>query len=189
MNLGDNKFSDIAYPAGCDEIEESRAVAIADLDKDGKLDIVIANNDAPPTIYLNRMPGQGNYFRCRLLGDPGKSHAGLASSRDAVGARVEVDIVVGEDRKSLVRLVEAGAGYAAQSEYTLHFGLGKADAIEEIRVAWPNGETQTIPGTQVERPNGEWVIEQGRSPVRIEPPSRHRPMDETPGEQTSASRN
>jgi hypothetical protein len=164
MNVDGTTYSDMARPMACDEIEESRGVAIADLDKDGKLDVVINNNDAAPTIYLNRIGSQDRYFRCTLKGDPTKVASGLASSLDALGARVEVDLTQGGEIKTVTRLVEAGSGYAAQSEPTLHFGIGDADAIAEIRIAWPSGNKQTIAGVDL-RLNQEWFIEENKKPM------------------------
>lgn len=155
-NLGDGKFSDVARPLGCDEIEESRGVAIADLNADGRLDIVINNNAAAPTIYLNDISANGNFFRCLLVG-------GEKSNRDAIGARVEADIIVDGNRQLLTRVVEAGSGYAAQSEPTLHFGLGAAVAIEELRITWPSGSKQTIARNELEGLiNSECVIDEGK---------------------------
>ena len=162
MNLGDSNYSDMARPLGCDEIEESRGVAIADLDKDGKLDVVINNNDAAPTIYLNRIASQDRFFRCRLKGDPKLGNSGFASGFDALGARVEVDLMKDGEKVTITRLVEAGSGYAAQSELTLHFGLGAANSITEIRIAWPSGNQQTIDGSGLL--NREWLIEENKGP-------------------------
>jgi hypothetical protein len=162
-NLGNSRFSDVGRPLRCDEIAESRGVAIADLNKDGKLDIVINNNAASPTIYLNRISTNGNFFRCNLKGNPAVLQSGRGSSRDAVGARVEVDILNHGERESLVRLVEAGSGFASQSEATLHFGLGDAVIIEEIRITWPSGRQQTISGPSSDLVNREVVIEEGRA--------------------------
>ena len=120
-NLGNGKFSDVAHPLRCDELEESRGVAVVDLNKDGQLDLVINNNDAAPTIYLNRISGPGAYFRCNLTGAGVSESATMASSLDAIGARVEVDIQIADEKRTLVRQVEAGSGYAAQSEPSLHF--------------------------------------------------------------------
>ncbi|MFT5466237.1 MAG: hypothetical protein ACI8UO_001335 [Verrucomicrobiales bacterium] len=172
-NLDNGKFSDIARPMGCDEVEESRAVSVADLNNDGSPDLVINNNAAPPTIYLNRMGGTGNFFRAKLTGDPAKSDSGHASSLDAFGARVEVDIEKDGETRTLVRLVEAGAGYAAQSEKAVHFGLGEADTIMEIRIAWPSGTEQSISGeaaTQLGLVNRECSIVEGEIPVPVPVP-------------------
>ncbi len=134
-------------------------MAIADLDKDGRLDVVISNNNATPTIYLNRLPLTGNWFRCNLVGAAGKAGA----NRDALGSRVIVRITAGGSERRIVRWVEAGCGYAAQSEGNLHFGLGDAKALEGLTIAWPSGVTQEIAATELQGlVNRECTIMEGR---------------------------
>jgi hypothetical protein len=50
---------------------------------------------------------------------------------------VEVVVDYHGQPRTMTRWVEAGAGYASQSEYTLHFGLGEARAVESLSVTWP----------------------------------------------------
>jgi hypothetical protein len=116
---------------GCDALEDGRAVAIADLNNDGRLDVIMSNNNARPTIYLNNQARTGNWLRVDLAG------AGPGCGRDPLGARVDVVVEHDGRPRTMTRWVEAGAGYAAQSEYTLHFGLGEARGIESLTVTWP----------------------------------------------------
>jgi hypothetical protein len=116
---------------GCDAIEDGRAVAVADFNGDGKLDVVVGNNDARPTIYLNNQARTGNWLRVDLRG------AGPGCGRDPLGARVEAVVDHAGSPRTLTRWVEAGAGYASQSESTLHFGLGEARAVESLTVTRP----------------------------------------------------
>jgi hypothetical protein len=116
---------------GCDSPEDGRGVAVADLNNDGRLDLVISNNNAPPTIYLNNQVRAGNWLRVDLgAGRPG-------CGRDPLGARVELVVEHNGRPRTITRWVEAGSGYAAQSEHTLHFGLGEARAVESLTVTWP----------------------------------------------------
>jgi hypothetical protein len=113
-------------------------VAVADLDGDGRLDLVMSNNNAAPTVYLNALRGRGNWCRLALSGPGGKG--------DAVGARVKLTIRTNGTLKTMLRQVEAGGSYASQSEGVLHFGLGPVDRIEELSVLWPDGTPQSFTG-------------------------------------------
>ena len=113
-------------------------MGIADLNADGRLDIVINNNHAAPTIFLNRHRATGHWLNIGLTGDP----AG-GSNRDAIGARVRLYLPGG---KMMTRLVEAGSGYAAQSAFPVHFGLGEAEHIEALEIDWPSGLKERFEG-------------------------------------------
>ena len=140
--MGGGRFLDVARPLGADSDKDGRGVAIADLDGDGRLDVVIANNDAPPTIYLNRLRSVGNWTRLNLRATKG--------NRDALGAIVRLTVRVGNKLKTMTRQVEAGSSYASQSEGTIHFGLGRATRIEAIDVVWRKGSQQHFEGPGVD---------------------------------------
>jgi hypothetical protein len=131
---------DVARPLGTDSTKDGRGVAIADLNGDGKLDVVINNNHAPPTIYLNNLRKTGNWLQLDL--------AGTRSNRDAIGARVQVTVLVDGKEKTMLRQVEAGCGYASQSVSTLHFGLGSARKVEKVEIVWPSGLKQAFRGDE-----------------------------------------
>lgn len=141
-----------------DSTLDARGVAAADLDGDGRLDLVINNNNAWPTIYLNRLRTTNHWLKVLVRGK--------GSNRDAIGARVTVSFRADGRRRDVVRMVEAGSGYASQSDTTLHFGLGSADSFESIEVRWPNGDVQTIaPSPASDRADQSLIVEEGNAPL------------------------
>ena len=163
---------DIARPAGADGVLDGRGVAVADFDGDGRLDLAINNNNSRPTIYSNRLAA-GHWLRFELVG--------AASNRDAVGARVQLTFRTagtpgGGRSRTLTRWVEAGSGYASQSAFPVHFGLGDATRVEAVEITWPSGATARIDGSDLEIDQTVRVEESGavlaaavavRSPRRI----------------------
>jgi hypothetical protein len=53
---------------------------------------------------------------------------------------------VHSDSLTLTQAYNGKSGYLSQSAYPLYFGLGDADTIDRIEVAWPSGQHQTVPG-------------------------------------------
>ena len=136
-------FVDTARAVGGDDSSDSRGVAIADLDLDGRLDIAINNNNARPSIYLNRFAETGNWLRLELVG-------GDRSNRDAVGARVRVTTLSADGRMAeMTRWVEAGSGFASQSAFPVHFGLGEAERLAVLEIEWPSGRVERLAGAEL----------------------------------------
>ncbi len=119
-------------------------MVIADLDADGRLDVALNNNNARPTIYLNRLDATGNWVRLGLVG-------GTGSNRDAVGARVRLTLANGDGGpgKTMTRWVEAGSGYASQSAFPVHFGLGEATELAALEITWPSGQVERFEGSEL----------------------------------------
>ena len=123
-----------AYPA--------RGLAVGDLDGDGRLDAVLNNCDAPPTVLRNVSDRKNHWLTLRLVGDPAKK-----SPRDATGAVVYATAGGLRQRLDLV----SGAGYASQNEPCLHLGLGAAAKVDKLEIKWPGGATETVNIAAVDR--------------------------------------
>ena len=92
INSGDGKFADVSYSLGLDLIDDSRGLAVTDLDGDGDPDYFLTNRTAPRfRVLRNDLKNENRWLVLKLIGDPNKK-----CSRDAIGARVEVRL---NDRK------------------------------------------------------------------------------------------
>src|SRR6266567_4509667 len=130
-NLGDGHFSEVREETLEKIMKVSRGAAFADLDGDGRVDIVINNLDDQPTVLLNRSVS-GNWIELKLVG--------RTSNRDAIGARVTIT----EAGKKQVAEIKAGHSYLSQSDLRLHFGLGVAKKIDAIEIRWPRAGLQKL---------------------------------------------
>jgi enediyne biosynthesis protein E4 len=128
-NLGDGTFDDVSMRYGAVLTDErvSRGLAVGDLDDDGRLDVVINDQDGSPQVLHNQLPGAGHWLRVRLVGKGGNT--------DAIGAVVVLTAGGGTQR----RLVQSGTGYLSQDDARPHFGLGAATRADAIVVTWPDG--------------------------------------------------
>ena len=134
-NLGNGSFREVAAQAGVDNDLDGRGVGIADLDGDGRLDVVETNAGQPSLLYRNVTPSPGHWIELQL--------EGTRSNRDAIGARA----TVAAGGLKLLREVDGGNGYASQSSRRLHFGLGKGlapDARVEVEIRWPSGRVERV---------------------------------------------
>ncbi len=150
------RFAEVAGKVGLLDLHNGRGVALLDADNDGDLDLYIANQGKEGTFYRNLLyrPDRRaplHWLGLDLVGDPGAGGdvAGrrVASSRDAVGARV----VVTSSGRAQTREVSGGTGFASQSDRRLHFGLGAEDKVDSILIRWPDGRTQRFSGSDAAR--------------------------------------
>ena len=123
----------------------SRGLAAADLDADGRLDIILNNTDAAPTVLRNVTGGagaKGHWLRLRLVGDTGRR-----SPRDATGATVYVTTGRLRQRVDVV----SGGSYASQNDPFPYFGLGATAKVDRLEVRWPDGSRETFDVPAVDR--------------------------------------
>jgi hypothetical protein len=142
--VGDGTFVLDAYHAGI-TTEAGWGVALADIDHDGDQD-VFAHRP-----FRNEIAPAGSFFQVRAVGNVG-------ANRAALGATVYVEA----GGRTYVRVVQGGTGQGGQDSLYLHFGLGDATAVDEIRVRYPGGTEVTYAGpfTVDQR---VWVYEDGTS--------------------------
>jgi hypothetical protein len=137
-NEGDGTFSEVGFVSGADRIEDGRGLAVFDHDRDGRLDLVIRNYAQPPVLLHNR--GEAGHWIAFEL-------RGARSNRDAVGTRLRLR--TGERWQT--RVVATGSGYLSGSSRRLHFGLGEAERVDEVRIEWPAGTRQVLRDLDVDR--------------------------------------
>jgi tetratricopeptide (TPR) repeat protein len=130
-NNHDGTFSDVSGVAGLDFPDDSRSFVLADLDHDGRLEVVLKNRNAPQLrILRNAMKDLGSSIAFRLRGKK--------SNRDAIGAAVTVE-VEGHKQK---RYLQAGSGFLSQHTKELFFGVGKTEGTVRVTIRWPSGLRQ-----------------------------------------------
>jgi len=153
-NRGDKQFFDLSSQAGSGiaAAHASRGLAIGDLDNDGNEEIVIVNMGEVPSLLKNVAPSAGNSILIRLL---------TVTNRDAIGARITLT-ANGQKQMDEVR---SGGSYISQSDFRLHFGLGK-ETSANLSIRWLDGKTENLTGVAA----GQIVtIQEGKGIIKKQP--------------------
>ncbi|HEY1847993.1 MAG TPA: CRTAC1 family protein [Opitutaceae bacterium] len=132
LNGGEGRFEEVSQAVGADDLHDGRAVAMADFENKGALDIVVANQSGPLLLYRNTVNPAMGWLELDL--------EGTKSNRSAIGARVTVRWPGQVQEQQVV----AASGYAAQNQHRLHFGLGPKASVESVTIQWPSGKTQIL---------------------------------------------
>lgn len=127
------KFAELGDEAGSAITARhvSRGCAFGDFDNDGDLDILIMNQNEPPSLLRNDAPPGNNWLKVRL--------EGTKSNRSAIGARV----LVRYGDKVQAQELMSQSSYLSANDPRLHFGLGRAKTAS-IEVHWPSGRAETV---------------------------------------------
>jgi hypothetical protein len=107
---------------------------IFDVDGDGDLDIVTNEFNAAPMVLISNLTEKTrvHYLQVALTG--------TTSNRNGLGAVVKVTA----GAHTYTQVMDGNSGYLSHSIMPLYFGLGAAERVDRVEVAWPSGKHQTV---------------------------------------------
>ena len=163
-NNGDLTFTDKTKAWGMDQPGFSYGAAYADLNNDGRLDVVINNMDAPASIYegIRSKDDTAHYLQIKLEGE--------SPNRRGIGATLV--LTAGGQKQYLYH--SPYRGYMSTMETLEHFGLGRATRVDTLFVIWPGGRSQVLTGLEVDRMITVRESDASRAPARYPIPDTQR---------------
>jgi enediyne biosynthesis protein E4 len=152
-NVGGGRFESVGPSLGpaFNVAQVARGAAYGDFDRDGDLDLLIVNNDAPARLLRNDGGNKNHWLTIRTQG--------VKANRDGIGAVVRVETADGVS----VQTVHSGSSYCSQSDLAVTFGLGKHTVAKSIQVDWPSGTKDRIANVKGDR---FITIEEGTNAAR-----------------------
>jgi len=121
------------------DLYDGRAVALADLSNRGAVDVIVANQNQPATLYRDQTDTTNHWIAFKLVG--------TRSNRSAIGAEVTIESGGLVQR----RVVDGGSGFASQNDRRPHFGLGKREWVDRVVIEWPSGAHQVLARPPIDR--------------------------------------
>jgi tetratricopeptide (TPR) repeat protein/peroxiredoxin len=154
VNNRDGTFSEVSGAVELDFVEDGRAFALADFNRDGRLEVFLKNRNGPQLrILQNQIRDLPPSISFRLHG--------RQSNRDAIGATISVEA----GRLRQVKSLQAGSGFLSQHSKEVFFGLGDTTGPVRAAIRWPGGLVQRFEGL----PSGNRiVIEEGAAQFQAE---------------------
>lgn len=111
----------------------------ADVDLDGDMDFYLATGSSPERLFLNDASTNGNHWL----------HVRPRTTKNkntrAIGAALYATIHKGTPQeRTLRREANTNIGTFNQSDIPVHFGLGDAEVVDELRIVWPDGTADIV---------------------------------------------
>ncbi|MBN8249862.1 MAG: CRTAC1 family protein [Verrucomicrobia bacterium] len=133
LQFGDGEFAEVAWLLGLAVPMDCRNLVAADLDLDGRPDLVLTTQEGWPRtrqrllVYRNRLTPRGRWMGFRFAGAPPS------------GTQVMLEMPGG----TRSRWRTTGDGFRSQGPAAVHFGLGDAAPVR-ARIQWGTGKPDTV---------------------------------------------
>jgi hypothetical protein len=132
QNNRDLTFTDQSSQWGLDFKGFTNGTAIADLDRDGDLDIVVNNLNDKALVFQNNNLNKGHYVQLKFDGPEG----------NPAGIGVKVMVKAGDELQ--MQQLSLARGYQSGGEAMLHFGIGNETRLFQVEVFWPDGKRNSF---------------------------------------------
>jgi hypothetical protein len=132
INDGTGVMSEEGEARGVFDKGQGRGILAFDYDRDGDLDLLLANHAGSPRLFRNDGGDRNAWLRVQV--------EGTSSNRDGRGARLRVQVE--PDGVWQVREIGVGSHFLGETELVAHVGLGPefeagVDTVYRVEIEWP----------------------------------------------------
>ncbi len=136
-NVGKGKFEEVTKSLGpaFASPRVGRGAAYADINNDGRLDLLFSTNGGPAYLFRNEAPSaaaSNRSLRIKLIG--------TKSNRDGIGTTVKLTAAT----ETQTQMLRSGSSYLSASELVLTFGLAHNEKADTIEIRWPSGQIDRL---------------------------------------------
>ncbi len=133
------RYFDLAREIGIDQSQVCRGIAVGDLDLDGDLDFVTANQWEQSYLFLNDYSGVNTFLGLRILQGSTSPNGNLevdpkisSNLPFAIGTAVTIFHPNGKINSSVV---DGGNGHSGKNGKEVFFGLGKIPSSQKLKIS------------------------------------------------------
>ncbi|NBB30857.1 VCBS repeat-containing protein [Cellulophaga sp. BC115SP] len=140
-NKGNLQFANLSDKWGLSRPSNSSGAAYSDLDKDGDLDLVVNNINLPAFIYQNesKQKSENHYLNIQFKGN--------APNTMGIGTTVRIYASGNSQQQEQMPT----RGFQSNVSFELHFGLGKSQTIDSLKVTWASGKVQVLKNVKADQ--------------------------------------
>lgn len=133
-------------------VHTSRGAALADLDNDGGLDVLVVNKDSAVYLLRNVIHRDNFWFRVRPV---------VQKNQPAIG----VVVIIQSGELVQTGLSKTSGSYLSSNDPAVHFGLGTKNTVDNVKILWLDGLVEDFGSFQ---PNQEVHLMRGRGTTTME---------------------
>ncbi len=143
MNGQGKSFVNVGFLMGVGDEYDGRAGLSDDLDGDGRMDLVVVEDNwkygQKLHVYRNQLATKNHWIGLRFVEAKGRP--------SPIGAQVTATTASG---RKIARIM-TGESVFGQHAFAAHFGLGGDDAVAAVDIQWPDGTTTRLEKPAVDR--------------------------------------
>ncbi|MCI0692378.1 FG-GAP-like repeat-containing protein [candidate division KSB1 bacterium] len=140
-NNGDGTFTKVTAGVVVNEGSNSGSCAWGDYDKDGDLDLFVANTENENNFLYSNNGNTNRWINIKCVG--------TVSNASAIGAKVRIKARIKGKPVWQMQEISGQTGLTSQNSLNAEFGLGDATQIDSIKIEWPSRIVQVLVNVSV----------------------------------------